>query len=161
MNPTPEQIVKLITDNQWRLLICVIVIGFIVRLSKGDVPWFPTIPSRWRPVFSLALGIAASIADHIANGTPWKNAIVLGLIAGLVPVSGHEVIVNALRGGRDLPAPLSTPTEAVVSPANGEAAATVDTAAPPTTPIDIASTNGTATEAAPSESVDPKKDTTH
>lgn len=111
MNPTPEHIIKLVSDNQWRLLICAIVIGFIVRLSKGDVPWFPTISSRWRPMLSLLLGVATSVADHIANGTPWKGAIILGLIAGLVPVSAHEVLVNGVRDGKDFPAPLSTPVD--------------------------------------------------
>lgn len=102
------QLVALAKAHAW-LPIAAIVIGFFVRLTKDDAPaWLPSwarIPARWRPVAAAVLGQAAAVVDALTRGTPWLDATISGVLAAAIAVLGHGVLIEALRGGKEVPLP--------------------------------------------------------
>ena len=89
-----------------------IVVGGLVRLSKTDVwvKWFPVnLQPKIRPWAALVLGAASAAIGHLTGGGTWPEAIAGGLMAGLGAIAGHELIVESVRGGRDLGVPKEPP----------------------------------------------------
>ncbi len=108
-----QELPQLIAEKRWWALAAV-AIGLLVRLSKADVPWLPTIPPEWRPRLALALGVAAAMAKRIADGGTVEDALAWGLGAAAAAVVGHEVIIEGARrgqefGGRGAPPPAPPP----------------------------------------------------
>ncbi len=81
-----------------------LLIGLVVRLLKLPlVPYpFDQIPPKYRSVVAVALGVLSSALDRIANGTPWRAALVSGLVAAALAVLTHDVVIEGLRGGREI-----------------------------------------------------------
>lgn len=75
-----------------------IVIGGIVRLLKSDTP-LPTVPPRLRPWLALGLGLLAGVLQAVTTGTPWLQALGSGFSAAVTAITGHELVVESLRGG--------------------------------------------------------------
>lgn len=96
-----EQSIDLVRDNKWWAL-AALLIGFVVRMLKSDGPIPITLPAKWRPWLAVGLGIVAGVVEKISTGTPWKNAIVGGLVAAFVAISGHQLFVESARGGREI-----------------------------------------------------------
>lgn len=102
-----------------------VVLGLLIRIMKSDtaVRWFPIeISPRWRAWFSFGGGLVYGILHKVATGGTWGEAIVGGFLAGGGPIVGHELVVNALRNGRDLgmkkedaPPPSQAPRQPVIS----------------------------------------------
>jgi len=92
--------VQLANENKW-WAVAALAIGFAIRALKSDrVPF--DIPPKWRPWLAMALGMAAGVVDKIEAGAPWKNALTGGFVAGLAAISGHQLFVESVRGGREL-----------------------------------------------------------
>lgn len=85
-----------------------IVIGGIVRLLKSDTP-LPTVPVRLRPWLALGLGLVAGVLQAVTTGTPWLQALGSGFTAAVTAITGHDLVVESLRGGAEPFAPSSTP----------------------------------------------------
>lgn len=79
------------------------LIWIVVRALKSDTRVPINIPSRWRPVVAIALGQVAAGVDAVAAGRPWLDAAADGLIAAGLAVAAHELGVEVIRGGRDVP----------------------------------------------------------
>ncbi len=103
----PDTIIALVEGRKWFA-----VSSALVRYSKGDLPmptWmqvqFERIPAKARPAIAIGLGVASGALDSLANGRPWKSAIVYGIASGAVAIFGHGVFIEGARGGRELGTP--------------------------------------------------------
>jgi hypothetical protein len=92
-------------SNEWKVLIASLALGLIGRLLKGDVTWFPTVRNRWKPLVLAALAAVGIGLEHFVNGTDWKQAAWLGLLSLTFPIAGHQIGIESIRGGRELPMP--------------------------------------------------------
>lgn len=106
-----DTLLDLAQRHEW-VALAALVIGALVRVSKDDVSWFPIeIPTRWRPVASLVLGLSSGVLQAVATGTAWTDALVGGLVSGVLAIAGHDTLVRALRNGKDVPIPRSRRAE--------------------------------------------------
>lgn len=92
-------------SHAWPLL-AALVIGAIVRLLKADVGWTPTVPPNWRAALAFGLGLAGGAAEAIVAGLAIDEAILRGAFAGVAAIAGHKLLVEKLRSGRELFAPV-------------------------------------------------------
>lgn len=101
----PQPYLDLIAKHQW-IGLAALIIGLLVRLMKEDT-WFPpfAVPARWRPVVALSLGELSGALQAVSTGTPWRDALLGGLVSGALAMAGHGAIVDSLRNGRDVPIP--------------------------------------------------------
>lgn len=100
-------IIPLIQSHAW-VPLAALVIGFLVRALKSDafvLPSWAAVAAPYRPLLVLALGVVSGVLDAVVGGTPWRDAIVGGLLSALMAMIGHTTIVDVLRGGRDIGAP--------------------------------------------------------
>lgn len=101
----PKPFVDLIAKHEW-VGLAALIIGLIVRLLKEDTRFPPfAMPARWRPLLAVGLGIGSGILQAASTGTPWRDAILGGVVSGLVAIAGHEAIVESIRDGKDVPLP--------------------------------------------------------
>lgn len=108
----PAQFLAAVRGHAWPI-VAAFVVGAIVRLVKSDkVP--VNVPSRWRPLLALALGVLSGAAEAVIAGTQWPDALLGGVISALVASGGHEVIIEAIRGGREVGAPPAPPAAMVL-----------------------------------------------
>jgi hypothetical protein len=110
-----DSIAALVAAHQWFALAALCVALFI-RLLKDDTK-LPTIPARLRPWISLILGIVAGVLNKVAGGATWKDAALNAVIVGVLPIAVHELGVEALFGGKDVPLPNVVLTDAAKSKA--------------------------------------------
>lgn len=106
-------LIPLIQAHAW-IPLSALVIGFIARTLKSDAFVLPpslAVAAKYRPLLVLALGIVSGVLDAVVAGTPWREAIVGGLLSALMAMIGHTTIVDVLRGGRDIGVDDLTPTE--------------------------------------------------
>lgn len=94
-------LIELLNAHKW-VALAALVIGAVVRLLKSDTPIPIDIPSRWRPVVALGLGVVSGVLEALATGKPWLEAVIGGFVSAFAAMSGHAVLVDALRGGRDV-----------------------------------------------------------
>lgn len=98
------QFIELARTHAW-VAFWALVVGLVVRLAKSDraVQWFPVlVQPRWRPWVAVGLGIVGGIAEKLASGRGWIDALAGGVAAGVTPILGHDFIVDSLRNGRDI-----------------------------------------------------------
>ena len=95
MNESNEVTTLVAAANENRLVFLAACIALCVKLLRDDNAFPLSIPARFKwakPWIAVALGIVGGILDHVINGVPWKGAIVSGLVAGMAPVVGHELL---------------------------------------------------------------------
>jgi len=93
-----------VTDRALFLAAVALLIGALIRALKSDrIPI--NIPPRWRPVLALVLGQFAGVVEALTRGTPWRDALLGGLLASLGAMGGHDVVIGGMLGGRELGAP--------------------------------------------------------
>jgi hypothetical protein len=102
----------LVRDHNW-VAIAAIVDGLLIRLAKSDrfVQFFPVaIAPKWRPWFALGIGVVEGcIAIKVFSHGVWSEAIFGGISAGVTAITGHELVVESIRNGRDLFVPKLPP----------------------------------------------------
>lgn len=106
--PDVQLIGQMISEGKWVLAFAALA-GLGVRLLKDDaaVRWFPfTIPAEWRPAMALALGVVAAVVRLKGGGLDWKTAVLTGVVEGLTAgsgaIAGHQLLVESMRGGREV-----------------------------------------------------------
>lgn len=99
------QLWEMVKNHAW-VPLAALVIHVVVRMSKSNSwpPWF-TITARTRSWLALGLGIVSGILDAVVGGSAWGPALVGGLISAITAISGHDLIVESLRNGRDIGVP--------------------------------------------------------
>jgi hypothetical protein len=111
-----NQLLTLANGHAW-IPLAAVAVGFIVRLSKSDkaVAWLPVnIPAAYRPWLSLGLGVVSGALAKLAAGRSWPEAVIGGIFAGVLPITGHELFVESLRGGREVGLPPAPPSAGVL-----------------------------------------------
>lgn len=107
-----DTVLSLVRGHNW-IAIAAILDGLLIRLSKDDryVRFFPVaIAPKWRPWFALAVGVVEGcVAIKLLSHGAWSEAIFGGFSAGVTAITGHELVVESLRGGRDLFVPKAPP----------------------------------------------------
>src|SRR5690606_41994879 len=99
-----DDLVAMLAEHRW-VAACALVIGAIVRVLKSDSPLPITVPAKWRGWLAIGLGIVAGALEAVAGGTPWARALAEGLAAAVFAITGHEVVIEKARGGKELPVP--------------------------------------------------------
>jgi hypothetical protein len=102
-NTDLANLLALLNAHKW-LGVAAILVGLLTRLTRDDaaVAWFPiTIPARYRPLVALSLGMLSSVLQKLGDGVDWPTAIVGGIVAGALAMSGHAVVINSMRNGRE------------------------------------------------------------
>lgn len=98
------QVAELAKGHAW-VPLAALVIGLVIRLSKSDATWAFlarfNIPVQARPWAALALGVASGVLQAVTGGASWAAAIVGGLLSAVMAITGHELFVESLRGGRE------------------------------------------------------------
>ncbi|WP_394849723.1 hypothetical protein LZC95_20000 [Pendulispora brunnea] len=100
MNRTIDELVELLLDHKW-VPFAALAIGAVVRVLKSDTP-LPTVPTAWRPWLALGLGAVAGVLQAVVGGTAWSKALLDGLTAALTAIAGHDLVIESLRGGKEL-----------------------------------------------------------
>lgn len=106
-----QELVDMFVDGKW-VVLGAVLIGLVVRLLKDDTKIPITIPPVWRPFFALGLGFVGSVVNRIANGTPWKQSLEYGIAASILSICGHDIVIENLRKGKEVPLPGITKKEA-------------------------------------------------
>jgi hypothetical protein len=75
----------------------------LIRLLKDDTI-LPDVAPVWRARVAWALGLAAGVVDLVLGGDPW-HAAAFAVLAPALAQTGHEVGIEVLREGRELPIP--------------------------------------------------------
>jgi hypothetical protein len=102
----PNQVNALVARHGWKVALGAFFIGAIVRLLKADATIVPVVvPARWRPLVVWALSLVGLALEHFVNGTPWNLAAIMALIAGGGAMAGHDTVIKAIFGGREIPMP--------------------------------------------------------
>lgn len=102
-----KQILDLVVAHKW-VALAALVIGALVRLLRDDNRFPLTLPPKWKaakPWIAIGLGLLAGVLDGVAGGATWTESIVSGIVAGLLPIVGHQVGIEWLRDGKELFAP--------------------------------------------------------
>jgi Mrp family chromosome partitioning ATPase len=78
--------------------IAAVIVWALVAAMKS--PAFPLdIPPKARPWLALALGQVYAVLAAVVGGIPWGAALVDGLVATTLAVTGQELGAAALRRG--------------------------------------------------------------
>lgn len=98
-------LLQLAKDHKWFVLIAVVV-GLIVRLLKSDTKIPINVPSQYRKYVALGLALVGAVIEKYAvGGTTWTNALIDGIAAWVLAEWGHKVVIEDVRGGKELPVP--------------------------------------------------------
>jgi len=97
----PKALLALAQQHKWFAL-AALVIGLVVRLLKSDGPIPINVPAKYRAWLAVGLGIVAGVLDMIGAGTAWKEALLGGILAAFAAISGHQLVVESLRSGREV-----------------------------------------------------------
>jgi hypothetical protein len=125
-----------ITGHKWALLTA-LILGFFVGLVKqGQLGQAlqAKLPKQLIPLYAPIIGSAGAFSVEVIQGTAWKVAVVdavnLGITGAMIAVFGHQLMIEGLRGGKELVPAKAPPT----GPTQGKPAdpnATLDPATKP------------------------------
>jgi hypothetical protein len=87
-----------ITKHPW-VLIGSVLVGLLLRAFKND----SRKRKRLYPWISLGLGILCGVGAHLLFKETAAASVVGGLFVGVLPVSGHQLVVESLRNGKEIP----------------------------------------------------------
>jgi hypothetical protein len=105
-----SDLVSLVQGHRWIPLAALVIHGLTRALKSDRVPApLDRIPPAARPGVALGLGALAGVLDHVTGGTPWGTALLAGLLAAALAMSGHDVGIEWLRGGREIGLPPDEP----------------------------------------------------
>lgn len=122
MESTTE-IVSLFEKRPW-LVVAAFAIGLVVRLLKDDIKGTPNVPSNRRVFCALGLGVLSGLLEKKLGpsvgsaAVTWIGGLLGGLGSAVAAITGHNVLIDALRGGREIPVPFLT--KPGISPSPGK-----------------------------------------
>lgn len=92
------------------------VIFTLVRLMKSDTKFPIDVPPAARKYVAVLLAAGGAVVEKLAMNVPLKQALIHGLTAWFFAEFGHKILVDDLRGGKELPFPFLTIPGASPSP---------------------------------------------
>jgi len=100
-------IIAAIAMHRW-VLVGALVVGALVATCKQG--WLGTklqsqLPPRWIPFLAPIYAALTVGPTEIVAGKTWQVAVSdseSALVAGLIAVLGHQVFIEALRGGKEV-----------------------------------------------------------
>lgn len=97
-------ILNAIKGHQLAPVVAVVLYFLAAAIKQG---WLGTwlqakLSPRFLPFLSPVAGVLSLSSVEILAGAPWLSAVVDGLMAGLGPILGHEVVVEAWRNGKEI-----------------------------------------------------------
>lgn len=98
-----EVLLTLLLQHKWIPALAFLV-GLLIRLLKDDTKG-PTLPKQLRAPLAFALGFAVAVLQRRMSGSTWQQAIIAGVITGLLPIAGHLLLIEKLRKGIELKIP--------------------------------------------------------
>lgn len=110
-----ERIAALIEQRKW-VPLAAAVIWLLIRLSKSDTKYVPTLPPRVRIWAALLLGVASGVLEHVTAGKSWAQALTGGFVSVAIAVLFHESVVSSARAGHEFPLPWLTEPNRSPSP---------------------------------------------
>ena len=111
------QLWQALSQHQY-VVFAALVIGMSISLLKQGYlsAWLAQkVPSAMLPVVAAAMGVVGMVAQALATGQDWRQAVFAGLAAAFTAVFGHQVVVEGMMGGSEIvqPAPwMKTPSVA-------------------------------------------------
>jgi len=94
--------VKVSSEDFALLAALMVTVGGLVRTTKADIPFVPTVDSKWRPIVALVLGALGGAIDALVRGTPPVKALLLGITSALGAMVGHQAFIEGLRNGVEI-----------------------------------------------------------
>lgn len=98
-----ESLRKLAAEHPYVLL--ALIIGLLIRLMKSDTKLPLDIPPAARKYVAALLAVGGAVVERLAMHVPIGQAIVDAICAWAIAEWGHTIIVDGLRGGKELPIP--------------------------------------------------------
>lgn len=98
-----EVLLTLLLQHKWIPALAFLV-GLLIRLLKDDTKG-PALPKRLRAPLAFALGFTAATLQRRMSGSTWQQAIIAGIVTGLLPIAGHLLLIEKLRKGIELKIP--------------------------------------------------------
>jgi len=82
-----------------------LAVGLLVDAAKQG--WFTSWLARrlkpsWLPWVAIGLGVAGTVSASFVSGKSLVAALMEGLAAGMTAIAGHEMLIEGLRGGKEL-----------------------------------------------------------
>ncbi len=99
-----DSLMQLAADHKWYMFAAVLV-GGGCRWLKSDSAgnWWTSLPLWAKRTIPILLGGAAGCLESLASGRPLEESLIKGaLIAGLGSMAGHELLIEKMRGGKEL-----------------------------------------------------------
>lgn len=130
--------IDLVFQHKW-IPASAALIFLIVRVLKSS--WVPApinkIPPKVRTLVAVVLGFAGAGLQAVSMGTSWQQALAENLVGALGAILAHDLVIEWLRGGKELAAGKSPPMLPLLllclalvtgCGAGGKACAVIDTA---------------------------------
>jgi hypothetical protein len=99
--------------HAWILFIALLVGALLALIKQGWLgAWLKAkIPSRYIPLYALALSELGLMSADIIGGKTWQQALQDGFAAAMLAVFGHETLIEMVRNGKEIvPAYKATPS---------------------------------------------------
>lgn len=85
-------------DVTWAIVASALIYALVAALKSPRVPApLDRIPAAARPFVALGLGVVSGALDAIARGTPWREALALGVASAAGAIVGHDTKEGAAR----------------------------------------------------------------
>ncbi len=104
-----QKLLTLLVEKHPWPVVSTFLVGLVVRLMKSDTKIPIDIPSRYRIWSALGVALVLATLGHFAfEKAPWGTALAEGLVTWILAVLGHNVVIDSLRGGKEIPIPYLT-----------------------------------------------------
>jgi hypothetical protein len=104
MQDTTTAILVALHSSQW-LVAGALSVGLLVALAKSGrlSMWLAMkVPPKYLPYEAMALGVLGVGSTEVLAGKPVKVAIVDGFLSAIFAISGHDLVIEAARGGKEI-----------------------------------------------------------
>lgn len=102
MSEAIQKFLAIVNAGKW-WAVGAAMIYIVVRATKPDVRWAPTLDPRWRPLLAALCGVALSGFYKVLSGESADAALKWGLSAAAAAVLAHVFGIEVARGGKDVP----------------------------------------------------------
>jgi hypothetical protein len=94
-----QTVIYLWTAHKWTGLF-IIIVGYLVQLTRPESKFPVQVAPRWRPVIAAILAMLLTGAQALTGGLPWRDVVLRGLATGFVTMGLFDLLVNAFCNGR-------------------------------------------------------------